>query len=92
VTVKRDGRHVPALVRRGDLDPLTTSIRQFTLSAPVLCREGNLGDRVYAWPEALGLDPGKLYRISGRVSDARKSSELFAFTFYTDSRGVPVVF
>lgn len=94
VTVKRDNRHAGVPVRRGDFDAVTHSKRLFTLSEPAVFREEYAYERVYALPEGLDLEPRKLYRISGELCEPGKSrkSALFSFRFYTDARGIPVVY
>ncbi len=93
VTLKLAGRGLPARVRRGERDPVADSVHCIRLSPePPLEQEAE--QRFYPWPEKLRLQAGKCYRVSGRLcgEGGVLNSELFVFTFYTDLRGVPVVF
>jgi hypothetical protein len=51
---------------------------------------GLSGERTYAIPTSLTLQPQTLYRISIWIQDGNQRKQVFKFTSRTDSRGMPI--
>jgi hypothetical protein len=63
-----------------------------TFVHPILFPDKCPYERVYALPSDLVLEPGKTYRMSGRIRDGNKIIQLFKFSFRTNDRGVPAAY
>ena len=92
VTIKKAPRFTSARLRRWDHQPSGASARHLTLNLPISSPDQCTCERVYALPDALILEPGKTYRITGRIPDQKKHLQIFDFTFRTDARGTPVAY
>jgi hypothetical protein len=92
VTIEKDPRFSTARMHRWDPEPSDAPERHLTLSLPVPFSDNCAYERVYALPPALALEPGKAYRISGRIPDLEKRIKIFNFSFRTDSLGTPVAY
>jgi hypothetical protein len=79
-------------IRRSDPKPAGSFKRHLIFNQPVLSSGNSGGDRVYVLPPGLDLEPQTEYKITGWILDQKKTSRLFAFNFYTGSRGRPAVF
>ena len=90
VTVEKVLRFPPVQIRRADPKPFDASEQHLMLDLPLSFPDQPAYERVYALPPGLSLAPQKLYRISGRICDRKKTVQIFGFTFSTDSRGLPV--
>ena len=66
------------------------SEQQLSLNSPIPPSDLDTTERFYAFPDQLRLEPGQEYLISGRIRDRKKSNKIFAFTFRSDNRGMPV--
>ena len=77
---------------QGDSQATDASEQHITLNLPISFPDRCAYERVYALPADLILEPQQEYRISGRVLDQEKNTQIFEFTFRTDSRGLPVAY
>ncbi|MDB6124199.1 MAG: hypothetical protein JWQ71_3192 [Pedosphaera sp.] len=73
-------------------DPKPEGASHLTLNFPISFPDPCAHERVYALPPDLILEPGKAYRISGRITDLKKQIQIFNFGFRTDNQGSPVTY
>ena len=92
VTIEKAPRFSSAWIRRWDARPGDASENHLTLDLPISYSDKFACERIYALPPALILEPGKAYRISGRISVGKKFIQIFNFGFRTDNRGTPVAY
>ena len=78
--------------RRGDRQPAENFTRHVTFDLPISFPQKNAGERVYALPPDLILEPQTEYEISGWIHAQKKMIRLFDFTFHTSSNGRPAPF
>ena len=87
ITMEKAGFGLPERIRRSDPEPVKASLALHR-SPSVLA--GFSGDRSYAIPAGLRLQPKTNYRISIRIGEGNRRKQIFKFTFWTDSRGKPI--
>jgi hypothetical protein len=92
VAIEKIPRFSSAQIRRGDHKPVDAFKRQITFNLPLSFPDESSGERVYALPPDLTLEPQAEYKISGWIQDKKKTSRLFAFTFHTSSDGRPAAY
>ncbi len=92
VTIRKIPLFSGAPSRRGDRPPAETFAQHLTLNLPIPFPENNAGERVYALPPNLVLNPETDYEISGRIQIQKKTIRLFDFLFHTDGNGRPAAF
>ena len=92
LTVRNARLFMPPPIRRGDPEPVDPSERHLTLTPPIAAGGPGSGERAYAFPADLSLEPQKEYRITGRLSVRDRTSRIFDFTFHTDQAGKPVAY
>jgi hypothetical protein len=92
VTLKKAPHFRHAEIRRGDPNPIDTSIQLLTLDRPLAFPDGCSFERVYALPSKLNLEAGEAYLISGKIRAGRQGHKIFSFTFRTDQHGVPAAY
>ena len=85
-------RFASARIHRWDPKPGDATERHLTLIPRICFSDKGSCERVYALPPDLILEPGKAYRISGRIADLQKRIQIFNFAFRTDRRGTPVAY
>jgi hypothetical protein len=93
VTVAKAQRTpAPLLTSRRYIPPVPVAEQSLSLSLnrPMPPSDNCSTERFYAFPAKLVLEPGQEYLISGRIQDGEKSNQIFAFTFRSDSRGMPL--
>jgi hypothetical protein len=92
VTIKAASRSSDARIHRWDTQTKAPTERHLTLNRPLSGLEKRSCERAYPLPPDLSLEPGKAYRISGRIRDREKHMQIFNFAFRTDSHGMPVAY
>ncbi len=79
-------------IRRGDHKPAAETGLHLTLNVPFSFPERSAGERIYALPPGLTLEPQTRYKISGEIREPNHAIRLFAFNFYTNRDGRPAAF
>src|ERR1035437_8031139 len=74
------------------IKPVDAFKRHITFNLPLSFPDESSGDRVYALPPDLTLEPQAEYKISGWLQDQKKTISIFAFTFHTSSDGRPAAY
>jgi len=92
VAIKKIPLFSSAPIRRGDRQPAEACQRHFTFTAPISFPDKNDGERIYALPPDLTLEPQTEYEIFGWMQTPKKIIRLFAFNFHTDRNGRPAAF
>ncbi len=92
VTFKKIPRNSNPQINRNNQNPAEVFQRQITLKLPVSFPDKTPGERVYALPPDLNLEPRAEYTISGWIQDQDQTIRLFAFPFYTSENGHPVAY
>jgi hypothetical protein len=92
VAIEKIPRFSSAPIRRGDHQPVDAFKQQITFNLPIAFPDKDSGERVYALPSDLTLEPQAEYKISGWLQDQKKTISIFAFTFHTSSDGRPAAY
>jgi len=91
VTLRPERRFSSPRIRRSDPVPSRPPIQHLTLDQPLAFQETCDYERVYLLPDAVVLDSLETYRIRGSVDLRGRNTQVFEFTFHTDSQGLPLV-
>ena len=92
VAIEKVPRFSSAFLQRGNHKPVEAFKRRVTFNLPVSLPDKSAGERIYALPPDLILEPQTEYKISGWTQDQKKTIRLFAFNFHTSSNGRPAAF
>ena len=79
-------------IRRSDPKPVASLKQPVAFDRPVSLPDNNPGERIYALPPDLVLEPYAEYEISGWIQDQTKIIRLFAFNFRANRDGRPAAF
>ena len=79
-------------IRRRDPKPVASLKQSVAFGLPIPFPDNNAGERIYALPLGLVLEPYAEYEISGWIQNQTKTIQLFAFNFRTGSAGRPLAF
>lgn len=79
-------------INRGDHKPAESSRQHITFNLPVFSSGQDAGERIYALPPDVLLEPQTEYKISGWIQDQKKTIRLFNFPFHTGGNGRPAAF
>ena len=92
VAIEKIPRFSAAEIRRGNHKPAAAGQRHLTFDLPISLPESSAGERIYALPPDLILEPQTEYKISGEIQEQKKIIRLFAFNFHTGSDGRPAAY
>jgi len=92
VAIEKIPHFSSAQIRRGDHKPVDAFKRQITFNLPLSFPDESSGERVYALPPDLTLEPQAEYKISGWIQNQKKTVSIFDFTFYTSSASRPTAY
>jgi hypothetical protein len=92
VAFEKIPRYASVQTSRGNPKLAEAFQQQVTLNLPVSFPDKTPGERIYALPPDLNLEPHAEYKISGWIQDQDRTIKLFAFLFYTGKNGHPVAF
>jgi hypothetical protein len=92
VAIEKIPRFSAAEIRRGNHKPAEAVHQHLTFDLPISLPEPSAGERIYALPPDLILEPQTEYKISGKIQEQKKTVRLFAFNFHTGSDGRPTAF
>jgi Type I phosphodiesterase / nucleotide pyrophosphatase len=87
VAIEKIPRFSSAPIQRGNHQPVEAFKQHITFNLPLSFPDKSAGERVYALPQELILEPHAEYKISGWIQDQKKIIRLFAFNFHTNSDG-----
>jgi len=90
ITMEKTGFGLPARIRRSDPEPVKACKQSLALHRATSFPAGLSGDRIYAIPASVTLQPQTPYDISIWIGEGNQRRQIFKFTFRTDSRGMPV--
>ena len=79
-------------IRRSDPKPVESLKQPVAFGLPISFPDNNVGERIYALPPGLILEPYAEYEISGWIQDQTKTIQLFAFNFRANKDGRPAAF
>ena len=92
MAIEKIPRFASAEIPRGSHKPVAPIQRHLTFDQPISFPEQSAGERIYALPPDLVLEPQAEYEITGEILGQKKIIQLFAFNFRTGSDGRPVAF
>lgn len=92
VDIEKTRIHTCETSPRGDHQIRRTTPRPIILDPPVSFSGQAAGERIYAFPPDLKLEPQTEYKISGWMHAPAKTSRLFEFLFHTGRAGRPAAF
>jgi len=90
--IEREPRFASARIPRNDPPLPATGGRAIHFTTPALPAADRAGERIYALPPDLVLEPHAEYRISGSIQAGGETVPLFAFNFRTGADGRPAAF
>ena len=92
VAIEKIPRYAGVQIQRGNQKPVAAFKRRVTFNLPLSLSGNSAGERVYALPPDLILEPLNEYKISGEIQDQKQTIRLFAFNFRTNNQGRPVAY
>jgi hypothetical protein len=92
VAIEKMPRFSSAQIRRGDHEPAAALRRQMIFNLPISFPDQDSGERIYALPPDVVLEPQAEYEISGWIQDQKKTIQLFDFPFHTGADGRPAAY